>query len=97
MPAPTPSCAPFPGIWPISGTPTSADGHHWQEQGPAIQRGPRGSYDERSVFTPDILAHDGRFYLVYQTTRAPSFRCTPESIAIAVAERPSRPLAQKRR
>ena len=70
---------------------TSADGHHWQEQGPAIQRGPRGSYDERSVFTPDVLAHDSRFYLVYQTTRAPSFRCTPESIAIAVAERPSGP------
>ena len=43
---------------------TSSDGHHWGEQGPAVQRGPAGAYDERSVFTPGILAHEGRYYLV---------------------------------
>ena len=48
---------------------TSADGHHWDEQGPAVERGPAGAYDERGVFTPGILAHDGRYYLVYQVAR----------------------------
>lgn len=70
---------------------TSSDGHNWQEQGPAVERGPAGSYDERSVFTPDVLAHAGRFYLVYQVTKAPSWRSTPESIAIAWAETPIGP------
>lgn len=70
---------------------TSRDGHNWQEQGPAVTRGPAGSYDERSVFTPDVLAHDGRYYLVYQVTTAPSYRCTPESIAIAWADSPHGP------
>ena len=70
---------------------TSRDGYSWQEQGPAITRGPAGSYDERSVFTPDGLAHAGRFYLVYQVTTSPSYRCTPESIAIAWADSPHGP------
>ncbi|MCY4466459.1 MAG: family 43 glycosylhydrolase [Chloroflexi bacterium] len=70
---------------------TSSDGHSWQEQGPAVNRGPAGSYDERSVFTPDVLAHDGRYYLVYQVTTSPSYRCTPESIAIAWADSPHGP------
>ncbi len=70
---------------------TSADGIAWQERGPAIERGPAGSYDERSVFTPDVLAHAGRYYLVYQVTRAPTFRCTPESIALAWADSPHGP------
>lgn len=70
---------------------TSTDGHRWQEQGPAIQRGPAGAYDERSVFTPDVLAHAGRYYLVYQVSPAPTWRCTPESIAIAWADSPDGP------
>ena len=70
---------------------TSSDGLTWQEQGPAVERGPAGSYDERSVFTPDAMAHDGRYYLVYQVTRAPSYRCTPESIAIAWSDSPFGP------
>ena len=70
---------------------TSSDGHTWQEQGPAVQRGLAGAYDERSVFTPDVLAHDGRYYLVYQASPAPTWRCTPESIAIAWADSPQGP------
>ena len=70
---------------------TSEDGITWQERGPALLRGPAGSYDERSVFTPDVLAHEGRYYLVYQVTRAPTYRCTPESIAIAWADSPHGP------
>ena len=70
---------------------TSRDGIAWHEQGPAVARGPAGSYDERSVFTPDALAHDGRFYLVYQVTAWPTWRSTPESIAIAWADHPAGP------
>ena len=70
---------------------TSVDGKTWREQGPAVERGPIGSYDERSVFTPDILAQGGRFYLVYQVTAAPTWRSTPESIAIAWADSPHGP------
>ena len=70
---------------------TSEDGHLWEEQGPSVERGPQGSYDERSVFTPDALAHEGRYYLVYQVTTSPSYRCTPESIAIAWADAPDGP------
>ncbi len=70
---------------------TFRDGLNWQEIGPAVERGPAGSYDERSVFTPDVMAHAGRYYLVYQVTAAPTWRSTPESIAIAYADSPAGP------
>lgn len=70
---------------------TSADGHIWTEQGPAITRGAAGRYDERSIFTPDVLAHARRYYLVYQVSAAPTWRSTPESIAIAWADSPRGP------
>ncbi|MYD11435.1 MAG: family 43 glycosylhydrolase [Chloroflexi bacterium] len=70
---------------------TSLDGYRWEEQGPAVERGPAGAYDERGVFTPGVLAHDGRYYLVYQVARSPNFRATPESIAIAWADSPDGP------
>ena len=34
---------------------TSPDGITWTEQGPAVTRGPEGSYDDFSVFTCNIL------------------------------------------
>ncbi len=70
---------------------TSADGHHWEEQGPAVERGSAGAYDERSVFTPGVLAHAGCYYLVYQVAPSPNYRCTPESIAIAWSDSPDGP------
>ena len=86
-------CQPWP--WDLTDVwyATSTDGHTWQEQGPAVERGPAGSYDERSIFTPDVLAHEGRYYLVYQVTAAPTWRSTPESIAIAWADSPRGPWA----
>ena len=45
---------------------TSSDGHYWEEQGPAVERGPIGSFDHRSVFTTEVFYHDSTFYLVYQ-------------------------------
>ncbi|MBB3205761.1 hypothetical protein FHS27_001565 [Rhodopirellula rubra] len=46
---------------------TSKDGIQWQEQGPAVVRGEPGTYDARSVFTPNILVSKGKYYLFYQT------------------------------
>ena len=46
---------------------TSEDGFNWQEQGIAVPRAPKGSYGDRSLSTPDILAYGGRYYLYYQT------------------------------
>jgi hypothetical protein len=45
---------------------TSKDGFVWEEQGPAVQRPPKGEYGWRSNCTPDILAWKGRYYLYYQ-------------------------------
>ncbi len=40
-------------------------GHDWVEQGEAVARGGEGEFDEVSVFTPNILHHDGTYYLYY--------------------------------
>jgi len=45
---------------------TSPDGHDWTERGVAVQRGPKGGYDARSVCTPNILVAKNRYYLFYQ-------------------------------
>lgn len=45
---------------------TSKDGLAWQEQGIAAKRGPKGSFDHRSIFTADILVAKGKYYLAYQ-------------------------------
>ena len=70
---------------------SSSDGYDWQEEGPAVERGSAGAYDQRGVFTPGILAQGGRYYLVYQVARSPNYRSTPESISIAWAESPHGP------
>ncbi len=73
---------------------TSKDGWHWEEKGLAIARGEPGAYDDRSVFTPEVLAHEGRFYLVYQVVKAPYLRRSFESVAIASADSPFGPWAK---
>jgi hypothetical protein len=45
---------------------TSKDGYKWEEQGPAVERGPDGSWDDLSVYTCNILVAEGKYYLVYQ-------------------------------
>lgn len=65
---------------------TSEDGWHWQEQGLAVARGEPGAHDDRSVFTPEILAHDGRYYLVHQVVTSPYVRRSMEHIGMAVAD-----------
>lgn len=44
---------------------TSIDGETWQERGEALPRGSLGSWDEFSVFTPNILKASGNYYLFY--------------------------------
>ena len=70
---------------------TSDDAFHWKEQGAAIRPGEPGRYDDRAVFTPEVLAHGGRYYLVYQTVKAPYLNRSKEHIAIAVADSPHGP------
>ena len=43
----------------------SKDGETWEEQGEAIHRGQKGAWDEYSVFTPNILKAQGKYYLFY--------------------------------
>ncbi|MBM7035219.1 glycoside hydrolase family 117 protein [Vibrio ulleungensis] len=70
---------------------TSKDGVDWKEQGRAIARGESGSYDDRAVFTPEVLHHDGYYYLVYQTVQAPYVNRQFEEIAIAKSDSPFGP------
>ena len=45
---------------------TSPDGYEWTERGPAVERGPKGAWDDYSVFTCNILVAEGKYYLCYQ-------------------------------
>jgi len=70
---------------------TSKDGWEWKEQGPAVGRGPRGTYDDRAVFTPEVLAHEGRYYLVYQVVKAPYINRVKNNVGMAIADSPDGP------
>jgi hypothetical protein len=70
---------------------TSEDGHHWEEQGKAVGPGPRGEFDDRSVFTPDVLEWQGKYYLYYQAVKAPYRVRTRNVIGMSWAERPGGP------
>lgn len=70
---------------------TSPDGFEWTEQGCAIHRGGKGSYDERTVCTPDIMEHEGKYYLVYQAVKQGNYSGTDESVAMAIADSPNGP------
>ena len=70
---------------------TSEDGWNWAERGRAVGRGAAGAYDDRSVFTPEILAHEGKYYLVYQCVQAPYVRRVKNTVGLAVADSPDGP------
>ena len=70
---------------------TSADGHAWEERGRAVARGPRGSFDDRSVLTPDILVWKGRYYLYYQVLPGPYRERSIYQIGMAHADSPNGP------
>ena len=50
---------------------TSEDGITWKEEGLAVARGEKGAYDDRSVFTVEIMKHEDTYYLCYQTVKDP--------------------------
>ncbi len=74
---------------------TSPDGHTWTEKGEALPRGPEGSWDEQSVFTPNILIAKGRYYLFYTGVPKPFYnegnQVTETAIGVAVADSPDGP------
>jgi len=72
---------------------TSPDGHKWTEQGMALAKGEPGSWDGESVFTPDILVAEGRYWLFYTgTSKKFGKGFNPDSkIGIAVSDSPDGP------
>lgn len=67
---------------------TSPDGINWTEHGPAVERGPTGSWDDYSVFTTNILVAEGKYYLVYQ---ARTFNKQRNVIGMSRANSPNGP------
>ena len=70
---------------------TSIDGWTWKEEGMAIGRGKQGAYDERSVFTTEIMYHEGKYYLCYQTVKQPYYKRVKEEVGIAWSDSPHGP------
>jgi beta-xylosidase len=74
---------------------TSPDGRTWTERGEALPRGPRGSWDEQSVFTPNILRAEGRYWLFYTGVPKPFVnegnKVTRTAIGLAVSDSPDGP------
>jgi hypothetical protein len=72
---------------------TSPDGHTWTEQGMALAKGEPGTWEGASVFTPNILVAEGRYWLFYTgTSRKYERPFNPDSkIGIAVSDSPDGP------
>ena len=70
---------------------TSKDGINWKEQGVSVSRGPEGSFDDRSVFTPDILQYEGKYYLYYQAVSYPYTERSKNVIGMSWSESPDGP------
>jgi glycosyl hydrolase family 43 len=70
---------------------TSPDGVNWTEKGEAVPLGPKGQFDDRSVFTPDILVAEGKYYLFYQAVSFPYTQRTQNVIGMSWADSPDGP------
>ncbi len=72
---------------------TSPDGTNWTEKGQAIAKGETGAWDAGSVFTPNILVAENRYWLFYTgTTRQFEKGFKPDSkIGLAVSNSPDGP------
>jgi len=72
----------------------SKDGHKWTEKGEAIARGGKDTWDEHSVFTPNIMQAEGKYWLFYTAVPEPFInKITPTKTALgmAVADSPDGP------
>ena len=70
---------------------TSEDGITWKEQGMAVGRGEPGAYDDRSVFTTEIMVWEGKYYLCYQTVKSPYVVRVKNQVGLAWADSPDGP------
>ncbi len=72
---------------------TSNDGHDWTEQGMALSKGKPGSWEGASVFTPNILVAESKYWLFYTgVSKAYERPYNPDSkIGIAVSDSPDGP------
>ncbi|WP_146535112.1 family 43 glycosylhydrolase [Rubripirellula reticaptiva] len=72
---------------------TSSDGHKWTEKGMALAKGEAGTWEGASVFTPNILVAEDRYWLFYTgTSRTFGKGFNPDSkIGIAVSDSPDGP------
>src|SRR5210317_645040 len=74
---------------------TSPDGKTWSEKGEALARGQAGSWDEQSVFTPNILVSADKYWLFYTAVPKPFINSGPKitktAIGIAVSDSPDGP------
>jgi beta-xylosidase len=72
---------------------TSPDSHAWMEKGMALAKGDADRWDAASVFTPNILVAEGRYWLFYTgTSKTYSKGFSPDSkIGIAVSDSPDGP------
>lgn len=70
---------------------TSEDGWTWKEEGLAVPRGEKGAYDDRSVFTVEIMEYQGLYYLCYQTVKSPYVVRVKNQIGLAWSKSPKGP------
>lgn len=70
---------------------TSKDGITWKEEGLAIPRGKKGQYDDRSVFTTEIMKWEDKYYLCYQTVKSPYNVRVKNQVGLAWADSPDGP------
>jgi len=73
---------------------TSPDGRVWTEKGMALAKGEFGTWEGASVFTPNILVAEGKYWLFYTGTSRPFNKkpFNPDSkIGVAVSDSPNGP------
>jgi len=70
---------------------TSKDGITWKEEGVAVERGKKGEYDDRSVFTVEIMETEGVYYLCYQTVKDPYNVRVKNQVGLAWSNSPNGP------
>ncbi|WP_372774750.1 family 43 glycosylhydrolase [Mangrovibacterium sp.] len=72
---------------------TSKDGKSWTEKGMALAKGKPGTWEGESVFTPNILVAEGKYWLFYTgVSRKFKQPYNPDSkIGIAVSDSPDGP------
>ena len=70
---------------------TSLDGWTWNEEGIAVRRGEKGEFDDRSVFTVEVMKYEDMYYLCYQTVQSPYTVRVKNQIGLAWSNSPDGP------